>query len=570
MTMLAPVGISVYTRIHHFKRSVQALQRNELAERTNLVIYSDAASCVEDEPLVSEVREFAHSIQGFRTVTVIERPVNYGGVKNAHEGLKQLIRVFEIAICVEDDIEVAPGFLAFMNQALDFYKDNPAVTSISGYSPPLAISDFVGKDFYTMNRFCGWGCGVYERTMDWLATKISLEEFDEIKDKQVLCEFGEDVLNMVKREVAGEIDAADVRCMFKQAKYETATIYPKYSLVQNNGHDGSGVHCGKSNRFSHEQLWNKTEHFSFDHDTQCDSRIKKEQQDFRTFNGRYVHLRTIFNVKQSKNITSALLANHFDNAFDELLKNKSSEKVVREHSIVLLSSPRVGSTWLCDILSTGFGQCIANEWLHRRFVEKYLQEFKGATALDYLHLLNYYAFPNESVLALHIHINQYQYWLKEYEIDLFEFFSFSQVFYMQRKNTFAQIYSYAIASETGLWGDKLVQKANISEKFLVSINKNKFEQVEESLGKEFAYFNKHLKAHVNTSFYYESILSAPERSINTLFSMGDGGNEYQFSIPQNSKKITKAFIDADAKTQLSEWYHAKKEQYDLLNGKGDD
>lgn len=116
-------------------------------------------------------------------------------MRNAHEGLKQLIRLFKVAIYVEDDIEVAPGFLTFMNQALQFYKDNSSVISISGYSPPLQISGVVKKDYYTMNRFCGWGCGVYERTMEWLATKITKQEFDNVEDKQSFCEFGDDVLS---------------------------------------------------------------------------------------------------------------------------------------------------------------------------------------------------------------------------------------------------------------------------------------------------------------------------------------------------------------------------------------
>lgn len=557
MTILAPVGISVYTRLKHFKKCVHALKKNELAKNTNLVVYSDAPSRVEDESLVREVRQYAHGIQGFRTVTVIERPTNHGGVRNAHEGLKQLIRVFKVAIFVEDDIEVAPGFLKFMNQALNFYKNNPKVTSISGYSPPLSISDYVKKDFYTMNRFCGWGCGVYERTMDWLATKIKQEEFDDVKDKQLLCEFGDDVLQMVKREVAGELDAADVRCMFRQAVHGTATIYPRLSLVQNNGHDGSGFHCGKSNRFENEQLWDKTDSFNFDDDTACIPEIKKEKQDFRSFSGRYKVLQTIFNVAQSKKVTSAFLNEHFEREFSKLLQNKSSHKINRQGSFVLLSSPRVGSTWLCENLTPLFGACIANEWLHRRFVEKYLKTFKEATALDYLNLLKHHSFADESVLALHIHINQHQYWMKEYDIDLLEFFSFSNVFYMKRKNTFDQIFSYALASETGLWGDGIVRKVNISDKFLVSIDKVNFKKAEKALLNEFTYFEKNLRPAVKTEFYYESMLENPIYSIEKLFSGISQGYRNRLDNLVTGSKAKKPFIDRSARSELESWYTGK-------------
>ena len=101
--MLAPVGISVYTRLAHFKMAIEALQRNTLAPRTNLIIYSDAASKDEDIPLVDDVRRYAKSIDGFRTVTLIERAHNYGGVKNAHKAVLQLVQIFKQAIFIEDD-----------------------------------------------------------------------------------------------------------------------------------------------------------------------------------------------------------------------------------------------------------------------------------------------------------------------------------------------------------------------------------------------------------------------------------------------------------------------------------
>ena len=73
MRKLAPIGISVYTRINHFKQCIEALQNNILAEKSALFVYSDAASNKEDEYLVKEIREFTHSITGFKIVNVMER-----------------------------------------------------------------------------------------------------------------------------------------------------------------------------------------------------------------------------------------------------------------------------------------------------------------------------------------------------------------------------------------------------------------------------------------------------------------------------------------------------------------
>jgi len=39
---------------------------------------------------------------------------------------------------------------------------------------------------------------------------------------------------------------------------EKSTVYPRKSLVRNIGHDGSEMHCGKTNKFDVD-LWEKFE-----------------------------------------------------------------------------------------------------------------------------------------------------------------------------------------------------------------------------------------------------------------------------------------------------------------------
>ena len=60
---------------------------------------------------------------------------------------------------------------------------------------------------------------------------------------------GEDLLELLKKEAEGKIDALDVKIMFHQSKHNLFTIAPKVSLVQNIGHDGSGIHCRASKKF---------------------------------------------------------------------------------------------------------------------------------------------------------------------------------------------------------------------------------------------------------------------------------------------------------------------------------
>jgi hypothetical protein len=184
---------------------------------------------------------------------------------------------------LEDDIVTAPGFLSFMNGALNFYEKDDRVLSIVGYCPPIDIPQDLVSDMFCMARYSAWGTGIFARTVSSFKEKINSQEFEQIKDKNVFKKFGPDVLNMINREVEGTLDAADVRCMYRQILDGTITVYPKKSLVQNIGHDGSGVHCGKNTRFHHDSLWDKKDEFAYSTSLEFDERIIKANYDFRTF-----------------------------------------------------------------------------------------------------------------------------------------------------------------------------------------------------------------------------------------------------------------------------------------------
>jgi hypothetical protein len=55
---------------------------------------------------------------------------------------------------------------------------------------------------------------------------------------------------MLKAEAYGEIDAGDVKAMYAQFLSDQYTVYPTQSMVQNIGHDGTGTHCIKTDRFN--------------------------------------------------------------------------------------------------------------------------------------------------------------------------------------------------------------------------------------------------------------------------------------------------------------------------------
>jgi hypothetical protein len=291
---LSPIVVSVYTRLNHLKRCIGALQKNLLAEKSELFVYSDASSRVEDDDLVKEVREYLHNIEGFKKIHIIERNKNYGGVQNASQAHREVTEKYGKSIFMEDDIVTAPGFLIFMNEAFEFYQDNDRIVSISGYCPPISIPNDYKKDVYLLPRFNGWGVGLTWENLKKYNIPIDRDEYIIIKKnkKYILEVGGSDIPRMIQMEVEGKLDAGDVRIMYQQGVHSRYTLYPSKSLTQNIGHDGTGVHCGVSNKFHHEELWDKTDNFIFIKDIEADMRIVKSNSKFRSagLRGKIVHL----------------------------------------------------------------------------------------------------------------------------------------------------------------------------------------------------------------------------------------------------------------------------------------
>lgn len=287
---LAPVGFTVYKRIEHLEKSVAALKNNDLAADTDLFFFSDMAK-PGDEEKVKQVREFIKEVSGFKSVTVTERAEN-SRVKNNRGGLSYLTKTYGKVIWMAEDIVTAPGFLNFMNGALNSYKDDRRVFSIAGWSPPIELPGDYTKDCFLLPRFNGWGFAIWEDRFQsaahYMWNKIPVKEYkstieNKRKLRKLVSLMGEDYLKMLYNEMNKPgMDALDLRYMFHQYQHNLYTVYPSASLVQNTGHDGSGLHCGVTNRFDVTLDLNKKD-FIFPKNIKPEDRIILANAIFRSF-----------------------------------------------------------------------------------------------------------------------------------------------------------------------------------------------------------------------------------------------------------------------------------------------
>ena len=254
-TEYSPVLIPTLCRSRHLEKTISALQRCSQAKQTDLFIALDYPAKDSHWEGYKKILEMLPSINGFRSVNVIKRQINYGASKNIRDARKQIFTRYNSMIFLEDDIEVSPNFLDYINKGLRAFGSDKKFFAICGYS---YYDDLPHDDntFYVQKiGLCPWGYGM---------RRDSFEEFESIFTKGYCLK---KLLNPITLFRAAFhswstvlftlIKAANPKIMtdnvltaymFYENKY---VVMPVVSLVKNNGFDGSGEHCDKDDSYAH-------------------------------------------------------------------------------------------------------------------------------------------------------------------------------------------------------------------------------------------------------------------------------------------------------------------------------
>lgn len=239
---LAPIVIFCYNRQDHLKSTVDALTLNDLAKESDLIVFSDGPRKESDEEKIEGVRTYLATVSGFRSVSIHARKENMGLARSIITGVSEVLGQYGKAIIMEDDLLCTVDFLAYMNDGLRTFEENPLVFSVSGYSFGIGAVKRYPEDTALVFRASSLGWATWKdrwERVDWQVSDFpefmnSPERQDNLKDA------GEDILPMIVKQQRGLINSWAVRWTYHHVKYGGYCLIPVRSKIKTTGDDGSG------------------------------------------------------------------------------------------------------------------------------------------------------------------------------------------------------------------------------------------------------------------------------------------------------------------------------------------
>ena len=242
------VILMTYNRPYHTKKVLEGIKSEGFKK---LKIYLDKAISKNDLVKQKKIKSIVNSIDWAECV-LIEREESLGLAKSITSAISETLLENDAVIVIEDDCVPQTGFKRFMEETLITFKNQKKVRSICGYTYPCFNPNLISEDILYLDRFCPWGWATWkDRWQEFnynLETIISQINNYELSIKDLDKDI--DAYLSDERFVKSNMDIWSLNWILVHYLTETLTIYPKHSLVENIGFDGSGIHSSNSKIFN--------------------------------------------------------------------------------------------------------------------------------------------------------------------------------------------------------------------------------------------------------------------------------------------------------------------------------
>lgn len=234
---LVPVILFAYSRPDHLRRTLDCLRENQVPL---IYAFSDGPRTPDKAPAVAQVREMLRAID-WCEVVLCERETNLGLGRSILTGVTAVLSKHEAAIVVEDDLVCVPGTCDYLCEALEHYRDDPRVMSVTGWTHPLVTpSDITDQPYFDGRAEC-WIWGTWARAWQGmqedartLMQKCQAEGIDVYR-------YGADLPGMAEVELQMNIWA--VRFLYWHILNRGLCLRPPWSMVEHIGFDAEATNA---------------------------------------------------------------------------------------------------------------------------------------------------------------------------------------------------------------------------------------------------------------------------------------------------------------------------------------
>lgn len=245
MRNLAPIAVFAYSRPEHLRLTLQRLSACDSFADSPITIFIDGPRTPDKAELVSAVINVSKAVLG-SNADIRASTKNQGLARAITGGVGNLLAKHGRVIVLEDDLEVAPCFLDYMNSGLERYADESAVYQVSGHM--FDVPEFVGMNqAMLLPLTTTWGWGTWSRA--WKQYDPMATGWEQLRRDRTLRRMFDlggtyPFSQMLQTQMLKGLDSWGVRWYWSVFRMNGLGVFPSESLVRNHGQDGSGTHGG--------------------------------------------------------------------------------------------------------------------------------------------------------------------------------------------------------------------------------------------------------------------------------------------------------------------------------------
>lgn len=241
---------------------LRSLISNSLFEESEVFVFADGPkenASEADSAKISEVRKLFEPLSNKPNVTLRFSEKNRGLTTSIVSGITEIVKRYGKVIVVEDDLELSPGFLKYMNDALNLYQNEERVMHIGGYMVPHNKN--LPETFF-LRAPTIWGWGTWKRAWDKFEVDAVLllkqleEKFGNNFSYELDVNGTYNYTKQLKDLASGKLDTWDIQWAASIYLQSGLCLHPNNSLSRNNGFDGSGVHCYPMDIYEKQKISN--------------------------------------------------------------------------------------------------------------------------------------------------------------------------------------------------------------------------------------------------------------------------------------------------------------------------